>query len=79
MREKYGTLTMHDFPQWTKDSYPGVYHMDLWSDVFGDPDDADQFVETKFERDGETPHLLQVGPDQTCFCEMAGRIGQHHG
>ena len=54
MKKKYGTLTMHDFPQWTKDTYPGVYHMDLWSSVFGDPDDADQFIATESVRNGET-------------------------
>ena len=43
MRKKYGEMTMLDFPQWTKDTYPGVYHLDLWSDVFGDVADAAQY------------------------------------
>ena len=54
MREKYGVITMLDFPQWTKDTYPGVYHMDLWSDVFGDPSDDSQYTQYTFERDGQT-------------------------
>ncbi len=54
MRKKYGEITMLDFPQWTKDTYPGVYHLDLWSDVFGDVTDLSQYQETKFERDGKT-------------------------
>ncbi len=54
MRKKYGEITMLDFPQWTKDTYPGVYHLDLWSDVFGDVTDLSQYQETKVERDGKT-------------------------
>lgn len=54
LRKKYGEITMLDFPQWTKDAYPGVYHLDLWSDVFGDPADASQYQETSIERDGRT-------------------------
>jgi len=53
MRKKYGEITMLDFPQWTKDTYPGVYHLDLWSDVFGDVTDKSQYTETKIERDGK--------------------------
>ena len=29
LKKKYGELTMLDFPQFTKDTFPGVYHMDL--------------------------------------------------
>lgn len=54
MKKKYGEITMLDFPQWTRDTYPGVYHLDLWSDVFGDVTDRSQFIETKFERNGRT-------------------------
>ena len=28
MKEKYGEITMLDFPQFTKDTFPGVTHMD---------------------------------------------------
>jgi sugar phosphate isomerase/epimerase len=54
MRKKYGEITMLDFPQWTRDTYPGVHHMDLWSDVFGDPGDLSQYRELTVERDGRT-------------------------
>jgi len=54
MRKKYGEITMLDFPQWTKHTYPGVYHLDLWSDVFGDVTDLSQYAETKIERDGKS-------------------------
>lgn len=62
MRKKYGELTMMDFPQWTKDTYPGVYHLDLWSDVFGDPADAGQWQETKVERDGKAFTMARWDP-----------------
>jgi len=54
MRKKYGEITMLDFPQWTKDTYPGVYHMDLWSSVFGDTTNPDQYTETTYTRNGQT-------------------------
>jgi len=50
LRKKYGEITMHDLPRWTRDFFPGVYHLDLWSDVFGDPADAAQYTETTVER-----------------------------
>jgi hypothetical protein len=31
LKKKYGEITMLDFPQWTKDTFPGVTHMDIFS------------------------------------------------
>jgi len=31
MKKKYGEITMLDFPDFTKSTFPGVYHMDLFS------------------------------------------------
>ena len=31
MKEKYGEITMLDFPQFSKDTFPGVTHMDIFS------------------------------------------------
>jgi sugar phosphate isomerase/epimerase len=53
LRKKYGEITMHDLPKWTKDFFPGVYHLDLWSDVFGDPADASQYTESTALRNGK--------------------------
>lgn len=54
LRAKYGgAITMHDLPRWTKQYVPGVYHLDLWSDVFGDPADTAQYKEITLERDGK--------------------------
>jgi sugar phosphate isomerase/epimerase len=38
-KAKYGEITMLDFPQFTKDTFPGVTHMDLFSALFGDVTD----------------------------------------
>ena len=43
MKEKYGEITMLDFPQFTKDTFPGVTHMDLFSSLFGDVSDDSMF------------------------------------
>ncbi len=45
MKKKYGEITMLDFPQFTKDTFPGVTHMDLFSGLFGDVKDDSMYVE----------------------------------
>jgi sugar phosphate isomerase/epimerase len=52
LKQKYGEITLLDFPQFTRDTYPGVTAMDLWSSLFGDINDDTMFVKT--ERDGQT-------------------------
>ena len=49
MKEKYGEITMLDFPQFTKDTFPGVTHMDSFSGLFGDVADDSMFVGRQFE------------------------------
>jgi len=44
MKKKYGEITMLDFPDFTKSTFPGVYHMDLFSGLFGDATDASMFL-----------------------------------
>src|ERR1035441_5643824 len=44
MKKKYGEITMLDFPDFTKSTFPGVYHMDLFSGLFGDFTDASMFT-----------------------------------
>src|ERR1017187_7528580 len=44
MKKKYGEITLLDFPQFTKDTFPGVTHMDLFSGLFGDPADDAMYV-----------------------------------
>jgi sugar phosphate isomerase/epimerase len=43
MRQKYGEITLLDFPQFTRDTYPGVTRMDLFSGFFGDVTDDTMF------------------------------------
>ena len=45
-KKKYGEITMLDFPQFTKDTFPGVTHMDLFSGLFGDVTDDSMYVKT---------------------------------
>jgi sugar phosphate isomerase/epimerase len=49
MKAKYGEITMLDFPQFTKDTFPGVTHMDLFSGLFGDVTDDSMFVGRQFD------------------------------
>ncbi len=49
MKAKYGEITMLDFPQFTRDTFPGVTHMDLFSGLFGDPADDSMYVGRQFE------------------------------
>ena len=51
-KKKYGEITLLDFPQFTRDTYPGVTKMDLFSGVFGDIADDSQFLKTEVR--GET-------------------------
>lgn len=44
MKKKYGEITMLDFPQFTKNTFPGVTHMDLFSGLFGDVTDDSMYV-----------------------------------
>ncbi|MGO8814600.1 MAG: sugar phosphate isomerase/epimerase family protein, partial [Terriglobia bacterium] len=45
-KAKYGEITLLDFPQFAKDTFPGVTHMDLYSGFFGDvADDSMYFPE----------------------------------
>jgi len=49
MKAKYGELTMLDFPQFTKDTFPGVTHMDIFSGLFGDVNDDTMFAGRTFD------------------------------
>ena len=49
MKAKYGEITMLDFPQFTKDTFPGVTHMDLFSGLFGDVTDDSMFAGAHFD------------------------------
>src|SRR5512134_3137209 len=44
MKKKYGEITMLDMPRFTKDAFPGVTRMDLFSGLFGDVNDDSMYV-----------------------------------
>src|SRR5258706_11724743 len=45
LKKKYGEITMLDFPQFTKDTFPGVTSMDIYSALFGDVTDDSMFTQ----------------------------------
>jgi sugar phosphate isomerase/epimerase len=49
MKATYGEITMLDFPQFTKDTFPGVTHMDIFSGLFGNVTDDSMFVGRTFD------------------------------
>jgi hypothetical protein len=49
MKKKYGEITLLDFPQFTKDTFPGVVHMDVWSSLFGDVTDDSMYANRGFD------------------------------
>ncbi len=61
MKEKYGTITMLDFPQFTKDTFPGVTRMDLFSSLFGDVSDDTMFLPPTDGRPGDFDPLSASG------------------
>lgn len=62
MQKKYGTITMHDLPQFTRDTFPGLFHMDLWSSLFGDVKDASMFESFKTEWEGQQREITEFNP-----------------
>src|SRR3984957_14328292 len=63
MQTKYGTITMLDFPAFTKKTFPGVTKMDMWSSLFGDVDDPSQLEPmTVPGRDGQPRQIMEFNP-----------------
>ncbi len=62
MKAKYGEITLLDFPQFTKDRFPGIRHMDLWSSLFGDVDDDAMFEETGVTFQGRERTVREFAP-----------------
>jgi sugar phosphate isomerase/epimerase len=58
MKRKYGEITLLDFAQFTRDTFPGVWHMDVWSSLFGDVDDPSMYETTTIQREGRDPVTL---------------------
>ncbi len=62
MKKKYGEITMLDFPAFTKDTFPGVTHMDLFSGLFGDVTDETMYATTEMTFNGNTRKVREFDP-----------------
>jgi sugar phosphate isomerase/epimerase len=49
MKAKYGEITMMDFPQFTKETFPGVTRLDIRSSLMGDVTDDSMYVRGLFD------------------------------
>jgi sugar phosphate isomerase/epimerase len=61
MKQKYGEITMLDFPTFTKETFPGVTRMDLFSGLFGDITDETMFFPGQNGRPGGFDPLSPSG------------------
>lgn len=62
MKKKYGEITMLDFPQFTKDKFPGVTKMDIFSGLFGDVSDMSMFQDQTGMFDGASRTTREFQP-----------------
>src|ERR1035437_3064510 len=62
MKKKYGEITMLDFPQFTKDKFPGVTRMDLFSGLFGDVGDDSMYAAQTVTFNGNTRTAYEFDP-----------------
>src|ERR1700733_12263222 len=69
MKRKYGEITLLEFPQFTKDTFPGVTHMDLFSGLFGDPADDTMYV--------PVPLMTGVATRTTYEFDPSSAAGKH--
>jgi len=77
-RKKYGQITMLDFPQFTKDIFPGVSHMDLWSSLFGDVTDDSMYAKSMMTFGQTTRAAYEFDPSTASakkwLDQLAGKI-----
>ena len=62
MKKKYGEITALDYPQFTKDTFPGLYQMDIWSSLFGDPADETMYEKMSLTFNGRTREITEFNP-----------------
>jgi sugar phosphate isomerase/epimerase len=62
MKKKYGEITMLDFPNFTKETFPGIYQMDIFSGLFGDFSDPSMYVESQVVFQGKTHTVHEFDP-----------------
>ncbi len=76
-KQKYGEITMLDFPKFTKEHFPGVTHMDLFSGLFGDVTDDSMYVSSAAQRGRRHARDAGVRPFEPVGKEMARQDGEH--
>lgn len=62
MKKKYGEITMLDFPEFTKRTFPGVYRMDIFSGLFGDMSDDSMYVASTVNYNGKDHTVYEFDP-----------------
>lgn len=79
-KKKYGEITMLDFPRFTREIFPGVSKMDLWSSLFGDFSDDSMYASTAFTFNGQTRTMSEFDPSSASgmkwLDQMAGVIAK---
>ena len=65
LKKKYGEITMLDFPQFTRDTFPGVTHMDLFSGLFGDVADDGMYAQIPVVVGANTRTTREFDPSST--------------
>ena len=75
MQAKYGEITMLEFPEFTKKTFPGVTKMDLWSSLFGDVEDESQYVKsTIVGYDGKSREISEFDPSSSAGTRWLDRM-----
>src|SRR5947209_3328069 len=74
MKKKYGEITMLDFPQFTRDTFPGVTHMDLFSGLFGDVADDSMYVEVPLLIGTATRTTREFDPSSGAGKQWLGKL-----
>jgi hypothetical protein len=78
MKKKYGEISLLDFPQFTKDTFPGVTHMDIFSGLFGDAGDDAMYVQVPLMVGAATRTTYEFDPSSAAgkrwLDKMAAKI-----
>jgi sugar phosphate isomerase/epimerase len=74
MKKKYGEITMLDFPQFTKDTFPGVTKMDLFSGLFGDFTDDSMFPGVPIAMGNQTRTAREFDPSSESGKRWLGKM-----
>jgi len=87
MKKKYGELTLLDFPQFTRDTFPGVTKMDVWSSLFGEVTDDSMYARRSVTRGDRSIDVYEFDPaaasskrwlDQLAAKASAAGVACHH-